>query len=318
MTTAPAHASALAGPFAARRCPCCGAAGSALDVGSRPAATSVPFEDLVSCWSGFFRRKTFFDYHRCSDCGFLYCPTYFTPAQLEALYSRMPDNTAGVPLAALKRTQAGYFAALKRHDRLTGGYLEVGPDIGLFTECAVREGAYSHHWLFEPNTVVKPALEQLLRGKPCDIHASMFDFHRVPDRAVSTAVMIHVLDHIPDPVPILAQLRAKLAPEAVLLFVTHDESSLMARVLRGRWPAYCLQHPHLFNPTSIARLMRAAGYRVLAVEKSWNWFPVDYLLRHLLFAAGLRVDRLPLVPALPVPLKLGNIVTIAAPAPGGA
>jgi hypothetical protein len=273
----------------------------------------MSFEALRPCWNGFFKDKVFYSYHRCRACGILFCRDFFTPAQLDALYAQMPDNTAGVPLAAMRRTQAGYFRALRRHSDLTGEFLEVGPDIGLFTECAVREGRYGKFWLFEPNAAVKGTLERVVAGRPHVVHAGMFDFNRIPDGALSAAVMIHVLDHIVDPKPVLAALKKKLSPSAVLLFVTHDESSLLAKLTRARWPAYCLQHPHLFSPRSMTALLEAAGYKVLEIGKSANHFPVMYLAKHLLWAAGVKKFPLPALPSLALPLKLGNILTVAAP-----
>jgi 2-polyprenyl-3-methyl-5-hydroxy-6-metoxy-1,4-benzoquinol methylase len=242
----------------------------------------------------------------------LYCTDFFTPAQLDVLYSQMPDNTAGLPLFALQKTQASYFQFFKRYSDLTGNFLEVGPDIGLFTECAVREGHYDKFWLFEPNMAVNPALKKILEGRSHEIHTAMFDFNLIPDRSLSTVIMLHVLDHILDPQSMLIELKRKLSPSATLLFVTHDEASLLAKILGRRWPPYCLQHPHLFSPRSITTLLQRAGYRVLKVEKSINYFPLMYLAKHLLWAVGMRKISLPMLPALTGPLKLGNIITVAA------
>jgi len=225
----------------------------------------------------------------------------------------MPDNTAGVPVVALKKTQESYFNILKQYSSLDGEYLEIGPDIGLFTEYCVRKGKFEYFWLFEPNLVVRQSLEKIMSGQNYNIYPQMFDFSLVPNNRISTVAMIHVLDHILNPKSMLVDIRKKLTESAVLLFVTHDESSLLAKITKNKWPPYCLQHPQLFNPISIQALMESAGYKVLAITKSYNYFPIVYLLKHLFWTVGLRKIPLPKINSFTLPLKLGNIATIVTP-----
>lgn len=295
-----------------RNCPACGGKPDPCTrVSSKVAAETLPFSDLQAYWNGFFKDKIFFSYYKCVECGMLFAPIFFTSDQLEKLYREMPDNTAGVPIEALRRTQYGYFNSLKEHSSLGGDYLEVGPDIGLFTENCVREGTFKNYWLFEPNRSVWPSLEKIIAGRGGRIIPEMFDFTVVPQNSISSAVMIHVLDHLLDPVVTLRELQQKLTLQATLLVVTHDESSLLRKITGTGWPAYCLQHPQIFNPDSIKVLMNAAGYEVLHTEKTVNHFPAMYLLKHLLWAFGLRL-AIPHWSKLSVGLKLGNMLNIAA------
>lgn len=300
--------------FLSRACPICG--GEPKDgraISSQVKAESLGFDALVSYWNGFFKDKVFFSYARCGGCGLLYAPSFFNDLQLERLYGQMPPNMADVPLEALRRTQRGYFEALKRCSDLEGGFIEVGPDIGLFTENCVRDGRYDEYWLFEPNRDVLPALSKVVEGRNFHIIPDMFGFSRVPDHAASAAVMIHVLDHLLDPVGTLRELRQKLKPGARLLLVTHDESSLLRRLVGWKWPAFCLQHPQIYNPKSMRVLLEAAGFEVLQRRKTVNYFQVDFLLKHLLWAFGMKVRSVPSFGQLTVGLKLGNMLTIATP-----
>lgn len=225
----------------------------------------------------------------------------------------MLDNTAGVSLDILRQTQKGYFDVLKKFSPLRGGYLEVGPDIGLFVQHCVNEGSFEKFWLFEPNTSVQDTLSSVVRGKDFHIVPSMLNTDLVPDQRVSVVVMVHVLDHLLDPVGTLRALRKMLPPSAVLLFVTHDESSLLARLTGRRWGAYALEHPLLFNSQSVTSLMQAAGYKVLTVQKTYNNFPLSFLFNYLMNTLGLHSTRYPFTRDLALSLKLGNIVTIASP-----
>lgn len=296
-----------------RSCPVCETEqmGSRSSCSSTPLAESMGVEALKEHWSGFFQEKVFFSYCRCENCRALYCPIYFSNDQLTQLYSLMPHNMAGLPLKALERTQQGYFEVLKEFSALEGDYLEVGPDQGFLAQLCAQRGKFKRFWLFEPNQTVHQELESKVAGMPYTIFPGMFDFTVIPGSQISVLSMVHVLDHLVDPRRILENMKPTLAENAAVLVVTHDESSLLSRLLGRKWPAFCLQHPQLFNPKTIKRLLESAGYQVLCVRKSYNYYPLGYLLKHLAWSMGVRAMWLP--DFLSLPLKLGNIITIARP-----
>jgi hypothetical protein len=303
----------LESEYASRTCPACNSNPPAdAEISSRVRAEHVRYDSLKPYWNGFFKEKAFFSYHRCTECGLLYCPVYFWQAQLEELYRQMPDNTAGVPVAALRKTQRGYFDVLRMHSLLKGEYLEIGPDIGLFTEQCAQEGGFERFHLFEPNREVWPALRRTLAGKVHHIYDEMFGFDKIRDQSISVAVMIHVLDHLIDPVSTLQAIKTKLIENAVVIFVTHDESSILAKTLKEKWPPYCLQHPQLFRPQSITTLLQRSGFGVMQITKTANHFPMTYLAKHFFWSLGLKLDvwqwNQP-----QVSLRLGNILTVATP-----
>ncbi len=296
--------------FTARPCPGCGAAAPVPEVSSARRAEAMSLDEIRPYWTGLFKEKVFFSYDRCSSCGLLFAPTFFTPDQLEALYAAMAPNMADVSNDAIARTQRGYFDAAARTGPLEGGYLEIGADVGHIVGHAAREGAFDHFWLFEPNRLVHDALAAATAGRPHTIVTDMTDLSAVPDRSVGLAVMVHVLDHLLEPAAMLGQIHAKLRPGGTLLIVTHNEASLLRKVLGTRWPPFCLQHPEIYSPASITRLVTRAGYDGVEVRPSKNYFPVDFLVRQTAWTVGVRLDRVPL-PKVPLGLKLGNIITTA-------
>jgi SAM-dependent methyltransferase len=298
--------------FIARSCPLCGSqpSGNAC-VFSSPAAETLPFEALTSCWNGFFKKKVFFSYGRCPSCGLLYTPQFFDKDRLSKLYAEMPPNMDVVPVDMLRRTQKEYFEILKRYSPLKDGYLEVGPDIGLFTENCVTHASFDRYWLFEPNRTVWPTLHAVMKDIPHEIVPDMFGFDRVPDHSIGTAVMVHVLDHVLDPAATLKDIHKKLLPGGVIAIVTHDERSMLSRILGSKWPAFCLQHPQLYNPTSIRALLDEVGLETIEIKKTANYFPLHFLIKQALWAMGLPIRSLPSLGDIALGLKLGNILTIA-------
>ena len=287
-------------------------------IASAPAADSLDFASLKQSWFGFFKKKTFFTYHRCARCGQLYCPSYFTDDALAELYGSMPDNTAGLNDTNLVKTQKGYFDLLLRHPVSSGDYFELGPDIGLLTQFAAQRMKGSKLWLYEPNVAVHPQLAGRTAGCAYEIRTEMKDFSAVPDGSIAACVMIHVLDHLPDALAVMSQLARKLRPDGLVLIVTHDERSLLAKMLGPRWPAYCLQHPHLFNRESTRKFLDQCGLEVIETVKTTNYFPIFYLLRHLGYALGFHFVRRWSGNGLVLPVKLGNIATIARRGPRSA
>src|SRR6266851_7122745 len=76
------------------RCPCCaeGVRCSRLVVASDPPAETLSISDHGRFLSGYSANRVFFSYCRCGNCGLLYCPAYYTKAQLERLYGRQAEN----------------------------------------------------------------------------------------------------------------------------------------------------------------------------------------------------------------------------------
>lgn len=293
-----------------RKCPLCGSNAPRGEVHSGKRAEAIPFEGLRPYWSGLFKEKVFFSYGRCGTCGLLFAPDYFTPSQLGELYADMAPNMELIPSDALGATQRGYWDAVAKSARLDGGYLEIGPDIGYIVRHAAREGRFDRFWLYEPNIAVHETLAAAAGGRPHHISTEMEDLSAVPDGSVGVAVMVHVLDHLLDPLTMLQRIGAKLRPGGVLMIVTHNEASLLRRAMGTRWPPFCLQHPELYNPRSMATLIRQASYAAVRIERSRNYFPIAFMIRQAGYAIGLKLDKLPL-PKMAIGLKLGNMVTLA-------
>jgi Methyltransferase domain len=300
--------------YLSRQCPICREhAQVKLEVSSPRHAEELGYEELTPYWNGFFKEKIFFSYVRCGKCELLYAPTFYRADQLEALYSQMPPNMDLVPMAALLKTQRGYFNKLKKYSSLEAGYIEVGPDIGIFTVNCSREGKFDAYWLCEPNKEVAGALAKTVGNNRYTIIEDMFGFSAIPNQSAGVAVMIQVLDHLLDPVATLTELRMKLLPDAKILLVTHNEQSLLRKIVEWRWPAFCLQHPQIYNPHSITKLLEKSGYKVESISRSTNYFQFSFLLKHLLWAFGIKVKSVPGIFNFTIGLKLGNMITIATP-----
>ena len=279
-------------------------------VASDPRAEDVPFEDHSSFVSGYSPRRVFFTYYRCASCDALYCPVFYTEKQLGALYRRQAENMSEVPLPARERTQLGYAKLLMQHSRGRGGFIEVGADIGLFAEQCAMIGQFDHLWLYEPNEGVHGQLDARFRNRPHTVRSEMWPRTDHPRPSCSTGALIHVLDHLLNPAAFVTRIADTLEEGGVILAVTHDTGSLLARLLGRRFPPFALQHPQLYSPASLTRLFERTGFEVTRIAPAVNYFPLMYLVR-----AGMTVLGLPLF--LPrglgptIPVRLGNMAVVA-------
>ncbi len=297
--------------FSHRVCPQCYQSKAHLSISASLPADHQEIKTLSKAWFGFFKEPTFFDFYRCSHCGLLYNKKFFSEQALEKLYSQLPDNTAGQNLVSLQRTQRGYYKFLAKETILSGNYLELGPDIGLFTNLVSTNQHVKKLFLFEPNLEVHEKLKLSTHLKPHQIFCDLFDFSGVEDNSIQIAVAIHVLDHLIGPKKFIDELFKKLSPGGIFFIVTHNERSFLARVLKKHWPAYCLQHPQLFNSKSTRSFLKSCGFNQIKTRKSINWFSLGYLLTHLVWA--LRLGKINPFRFLnfTLPLPLGNIMTVA-------
>ena len=296
--------------FLSRDCPMCGSTSRRVEMASRRPAESLSRDELRPFWYTFGQEKIFFSYARCSSCRLLYTPNFFSNDELSDLYADMPANMDVVAPDAIDATQRGYFEAISASAPLEGDYLEIGPDVGHVAGHAAREGRFSKFWLFEPNKGVHGQLAASTMGRPHYISTDMTDFSAVPDGSVGLAVMVHVLDHLVDPAELLTQVRSKLRPDAMVAIVTHNEASALRYVMGRKWPPFCMQHPELYNPRSITKLLQATGFDRVEVRAAKNYFPISFMARQAAGLAGLSLARIPL-PNTVVGLRLGNMLTLA-------
>lgn len=295
------------------KCPSCftPASKTKLAVFSSPTAEETPLYQHEKFLSGYSNQRIFFSYHRCQQCKLLYCPIYYTQKQLDQLYQRQMENMAEVPVQARHLTQKAYYQALIKYHKHAGNYLEIGADIGLFAKFFAENPATTHLYLYEPNIQVHEILKLNLNNKNHSIFTNNYVAADIPFESLSTVSIIHTLDHILEPRELMRDVYKNLKSGGCVLIVTHDESSLLARLLKRKWPPYTLQHPHLFQPKTITALLQTEGFHVLACKKIPNYFPLTHFIKGGMTALGFEHFPLPNSSKFILPINLGNILTIA-------
>ena len=85
-----------------------------------------------------------------------------------------------------------------------------------------------------------------------------------PRGAFSAIVALHVLEHLPDPLPTLRSLRDLLANDGRLLVQVPNAGSWQALLFGGRWNGFDIpRHPVSYREDDIVDLIEVAGFDVV-------------------------------------------------------
>ena len=246
-------------------------------------------------------KRTFFPYHRCK-CGLLTNKNFLNQSSLKYLYSDMKENihTNDTELNDLK-TKLGYLGQIKNilnSKKNDLNILEIGADNGSFQKLLAERISNAKLSVIEPNKRMHKKLK-----KNCDFIYS--DITKLPrNKKFDMIIAIHVFDHVPNFIDFLKTLKSKLKSEGQIYGVVHNEKSLMAKILKNKWPAYCLQHPHLFNENSLDLAFQKLKFKKIFIKRTINFFNLGFLLQHL-FVAFFKV-KIKFPSFFPLGLKLGN------------
>lgn len=219
----------------------------------------------------------------------------------------MDDNSAGEDLGILSRTQTRYATELEHRIHPTGHWLELGADIGLLSAALLTNTSISRLDVIEPNHSVHGQLTTAISG-----HGQIVSsLEAVDSGSYDGVIAVHVLDHLPNLGVDLERIAECLCSRGIVCFVTHNEDSVLRRLLSRRWPPFCLQHPQLFSEKTITRVLNHHGFEVLQVSRTTNYFRLKHAASVLFSILKIPKGLLRLVPEVAIPMKLGNIVTYA-------
>ncbi|HWV87721.1 MAG TPA: class I SAM-dependent methyltransferase [Capillimicrobium sp.] len=209
---------------------------------------------------------------RCPDCGLLYRNPGIRPERLGDLYAGDAYGRFLTGHYGGRRRMRRYRLVMRAFRPLFARgdgrrLLDYGCGAGLFLRIADRRG-------FEPYGVdLSPAAIEIARQHPSGRNAHLGAPEDIPEIAAGGFDVItlwSVLAHLAEPVADLRRLRALLKPDGVLLILTVNVNSLGLKARGARWNGFTANHLAFFDPVTLARLTREAGFGAVDVKPMYG------------------------------------------------
>lgn len=229
-----------------RSCPVCGAVG-----GSRLWETDdASAVRCARCGTGYLDQRTARAAATAADT---YERVYARPARLDPLTVRSYE-------AVLER-----FARYRRSRRI----VDIGCGAGGFIAVAARHGWEAM------GTEAAPGAGELARAAGATVLIGERALDAIEDASADVVTLWEVVEHVDDPVGLLAGSRRILRPGGLVYLTTPNFGSLQRRLLGRRWPRFHLEHETYFDGRTIELAVARAGLRkVRVVTKNFDPFEI--------------------------------------------
>jgi 2-polyprenyl-3-methyl-5-hydroxy-6-metoxy-1,4-benzoquinol methylase len=142
--------------------------------------------------------------------------------------------------------------------------LDVGCSSGAFLAMVRRQGMEAE------GVELSPQAAQTARDAGFKVFTGMLEDARFPDASFDAITLIELIEHLRDPLALLAECRRILRPGGMLMATTPNGESWTARAMGGRWEVFSLRamggHVSFFNPRSLGLLAERTGFELARLE----------------------------------------------------
>jgi hypothetical protein len=126
--------------------------------------------------------------------------------------------------------------------------------------------------------------------------------------------LIDVLEHVPDPGALLADIRARLDGEGIVAAVLPDAGSFTRRVLGRHWPHYNAEHLYYWSAPCLERFLASEGWRVRSLRRGLHkTFTAHYLDSYARRLGRTLAPGLGALGGLRLRIPTGEMLVIASP-----
>lgn len=217
---------------------------------------------------------------QCADCGLLYENPRELERVIEEQYEAVEDPTY------LRETRGRIYTFSKLLDSLarftpdSGRLLDIGCYTGVFLDVARERGWQTFG--VEPSTWAAGKARE--RGHTV-INAPLRKAG-LTEESFDVITIWDVIEHLHDPLGQLREAFRLLKPGGTLGLSTMNAGSLFAKITGRHWPWYMRMHFYYFTPGSITRMLKAAGFEVLQIERHKRIVSLRYLLEKAAASLG--------------------------------
>ncbi|MBC2601067.1 class I SAM-dependent methyltransferase [Puniceicoccus vermicola] len=237
--------------------------------------------------SGEWGRKDGFIYHQCADC-----KTHFTnprpSTELLGQFYRQSKNYEvwnSVIFPATEKTRkdkiftprAKQTVALCKHYGSSGGtMLEVGAAYGIYCEAIRDQNFFDHIIAVEPT----PGHAETCRRKGFETYEETIEELSHPTGQADVIAAFEVIEHLSEPSLFVKKTSEYLKPGGIFIGSCPNGISLGGLLLKEKFSSFDHEHTTLFNPESMAIMLKNCGLEPLEVTTPGE-LDVDLLINQV-------------------------------------
>lgn len=266
---------------------------------------------------------------RCSACGLVFVTPRLSGQALLDVYGDgywKSDDPKARGYADYASEEQLYLKTYRRRMQLVSRWLRPGArilDVGCAAGYFLRVAQQRGHDVYgvEMSPIADKAIEALGSERVCrGFLSDAIAAHGHQPGSFDMVTLWDVIEHVPEPQQLLAEIRPLLRPDGHLLLETQNVQSRMAQRLGPRWHHYKHdEHLYHFDPTTVRRLLADTGFEVDHVTSK---FAGKYVSFGFLAERAGRLGRLATLLASPLKLLRGcnlymnphdEIIVVASP-----
>lgn len=176
------------------------------------------------------------------------------------------SNAEQIPISTRLRLHATARRLLKRISKMPHdiNILEIGYGCGLLLNTLHEKGYRNITGLDKGGG--RPAV--IAGNKDIRFIDSTIEDAGLENNAYDLVIIVHMLEHVKDPMAALVKIRACLRPGGMIYAVTPDTGSLSERIFGKRWFFYQDEsHCSLFDSRRFSELLGAAGFKDIMITR---------------------------------------------------
>ncbi len=219
---------------------------------------------------------------RCSQCALTQLGDRPEAQEVRALYEQgyFHGDEGGVGYANYASQEEEYLRTFREDIKaiqrwVSGGtVLDVGCGFGFFLQAALEAGFEAYGVDLSPDAVAKAS-----ERSPGRVFQGVVDeVEELKGKTFDVVFASHVVEHIVDVGAFVGDLAKRLAPGGILVMVTPNIESLLARVSGPRWVSFKLpEHVAYYCPSTMARLVEGAGLQVKTTDSAYQHYSLPFV-----------------------------------------
>jgi SAM-dependent methyltransferase len=218
----------------------------------------------------------------CRDCGLRYLNPRMNESSMRKLYKRRAYFSGGagsgyddyyIQEISLRLTFRRFLKNLRKVVPQAESLLEVGCGYGFFLDEA--KGFFSRRTGVELSgeagiTAQETSGAHVHIGSADSLPPEMKDFDII--------IMLNVIEHVYEPVPLLLSLRERLTASGVIVLATPDIGSFWYKIMKKRWPSFKIpEHVAFYDEKTLRDLLDRAGFQPVGTIPYPHAFPLGVI-----------------------------------------